>query len=391
MNQVDYPSAGAKVAYAMLPARVSGVSFTVSGAHGTVLRGRSAADAGSWNSRYRAVYTLPFSAVRRPGRYRITVTAAGQSATSPPFTVGAAGAQYGRLVTNAVRYFTSERDGGDVEHSVLSREPANLTDASAAVYASPTYDSNDNLTGKLTRIGGPVNVSGGWFDAGGGYEKFAYTASYADGLLQIAQRDFPGRYPTLGPEARFGLSWLQKLWNPATKTLYIQVGIGNGNASNTIQGDYNFWFLPQAEDRLDVKPGGNPGPTAYYVKYRPVFAAAPPGQQISPEFAGRFAADFGLAAQLRGPDRAAGRAAHAGAGPRHLRHGQDHPRGQDRHHVPQRLLRRHGVEERHALGRRGGGPGRRGAARAGRPAARRPADRQPVGAGLPGAGTPGRR
>jgi endoglucanase len=298
VNQVDYPSGGAKVAYAMLPARVSGVAFTVSGAHGTVLRGRSAADAGSWNSRYRAVYKLPFSAVRQPGRYRITVTAGGQSATSPPFTIGSAGAQYGRLVTNAVRYFTSERDGGNVEHSVLSREPANLTDASAAVYASPAYDSNDNLTGKLTRIGGPVNVSGGWFDAGGGYEKFAYTASYADGLLQIAQRDFPGRYPTLGPEARFGLSWLQKLWNPASRTLYIQVGIGNGNASNTIQGDYNFWFLPQAEDRLNVTPGGRPGPTAYYVKYRPVFAAAAPGQPVSPEFAGRFAADFGLAAQL---------------------------------------------------------------------------------------------
>ena len=140
-------------------------------------------------------------------------------------------------------------------------------------------------------------MSGGWFDAGGGYEKFAYTASYADGLLEIAERDFPGRYPTLRPEASFGLSWLEKLWNPAKKVLYIQVGIGNGNASNTIQGDYNFWFLPQAEDRMDVK-GGNPGPTAYYVKYRPVFEAAPPGQPISPDFAGRFAADFGLAAQL---------------------------------------------------------------------------------------------
>jgi len=298
VNQVAYPPDGAKVAYAMLPARVSGVSFTVSGAHGAVLRGRSAADAGAWNSRYHAVYRLPFSAVRRPGRYRITVTAGGQSATSPPFTIGATGAQYGRLVSNAVRYFTSERDGSDVERSVLNREPANLTDASAAVYAAPRYDSDDNLVGKLSRIGGPVNVSGGWFDAGGGYEKFAYTASYADGLLQIAQRDFPGRYPTLGPEARFGLSWLQKLWNPATKTLYIQVGIGNGNASNTIQGDYNFWFLPQAEDRLNVKAGGNPGPSAYYVKYRPVFEAAPPGQQVSPEFAGRLAADFGLAAQL---------------------------------------------------------------------------------------------
>jgi len=166
------------------------------------------------------------------------------------------------------------------------------------VYAAPAYDSNDNLTGPLRRIGGPVDVSGGWFDAGGGYEKFAYTASYADGLLEIAQRDFPGRYPTLRPEAAFGLSWLRKLWNPARKVLYIQVGIGNGNASNTIQGDYNFWFLPQAEDRLNVARGGNPGPSAYYVKYRPVFEAAPPGQKISPEFAGRLAADFGLAAQL---------------------------------------------------------------------------------------------
>jgi endoglucanase len=298
VNQVAYPSSGTKVAYAMLPGRVSGASFTVSGVHGAVLRGRSAADVGSWNSRYRAVYKLQFSAVRRPGRYRITVAAGGQSATSPPFTIGATSARYGRLVRNAVRYFTSERDGSNVEHSVLSREPANLTDARAAVYAAPKYDSNDNLAGQLRTIGGPVNVSGGWFDAGGGYEKFAYTASYADGLLEIAQRDFPGRYPTLGPEARFGLSWLQKLWNPAKKTLYIQVGIGNGNASNTIQGDYNFWFQPQAEDRLNVKTGGNPGPSGYYVKYRPVFEAAPPGQQISPEFAGRFAADFGLAAQL---------------------------------------------------------------------------------------------
>ena len=66
----------------------------------------------------------------------------------------------------------------------------------------------------------------------------------------------------------------------------MQVGIGNGNASNTIQGDYNFWFLPQQEDLLDVAKGGNPGPTAYYVKYRPVFEAAPPGQKVSPNLAG---------------------------------------------------------------------------------------------------------
>ena len=141
-------------------------------------------------------------------------------------------------------------------------------------------------------------MAGGWFDAGGGYEKFAYTSSYADGLMLLAARDFPGTYPGLAPEAGFGLSWLEKLWNPAAKVVYIQDGIGTGNASNTIQGDYNFWFLPQAEDHIDISKGGHPGPTAYYVKYRPVFEAAPPGARISPDFAGRFAADYALGAQL---------------------------------------------------------------------------------------------
>jgi endoglucanase len=297
VNQVGYSPGSPKVAFAMLPRAVSSVSFTVVGDRGAVYHGVSADDVGRWNVNYRAVYQLDFSAVRRPGRYRVEISGP-PSAVSPPFLIAGSQQLYHGLVLNAVRYFTSERDGADVVPSVLDRQPANLTDRRAYVYADPRYDSNDNLLGKLTRIGGPVNVAGGWFDAGGGYEKFGYTASYADGLMLIAARDFPGQYRTLLPEADFGLSWLRKLWNPAQKVLYIQVGIGNGNASNTIQGDYNFWFLPQQEDRMNVKPGGNPGPTAYYVKYRPVFEAAPPGKPISPDLAGRFAADFALGAQL---------------------------------------------------------------------------------------------
>ena len=119
----------------------------------------------------------------------------------------------------------------------------------------------------------------------------------------------------LQQEAAFGLQWITKLWDPARKVLYAQVGIGTGNASNTIQGDYNFWFLPQQEDRMNVKPGGNPGPSAYYVKYRPVFPAAPPGQKVSPNLAGRFAADFALGAQL-----AAGHEGAAGSDPAQARH-----------------------------------------------------------------------
>jgi endoglucanase len=295
VNQVGYTMGAPKVAFAMLPAKVAAVRFEVITPYGVAYRGTSTDDVGSWNSAYRAVYQLSFSAVRTPGRYQVKLLSPA-SAVSPAFTVGDGTQVYRQLVNNAVQYFTSERDGPDVDSAVLNRQPANLTDERAYVYADPAYDSNDNLLGTFKKIGGPVDVSGGWFDAGGGYEKFAFTASYADALMLIAARDYPGSYPMLQPEAAFGLQWITKLWNPARKVLYAQVGIGN--ASNTIQGDYNFWFLPQQEDRMNVSPGGNPGPTAYYVKYRPVFEAAAPGKPISPDLAGRFAADFALGAQL---------------------------------------------------------------------------------------------
>jgi len=297
VDQVGYPSDAAKVAYAMLAKPVSKVRFEVTTPYGVEYRGTSTDDVGSWNSAYRAVYQLNFSGVSVPGIYQVKLLSPA-AASSPSFTIGTGPQLYRQLVDNAVQYYTSERDGPDVDPAVLDRQPANLTDEKAYAYADPKYDSNDNLLGTLAKIGGPVDVSGGWFDAGGGYEKFAYTASYTDALLLIAARDFPGEYPALQPEAEFGLQWITKLWNPGRKVMYVQVGIGNGNASNTIQGDYNFWFLPQQEDRLNVSPGGNPGPSAYYVKYRPVFEAAPPGKPISPDLAGRFAADFALGAQL---------------------------------------------------------------------------------------------
>jgi hypothetical protein len=297
VNQVGYPSSGPKTAYAMLPRKVASVRFQVVTPYGVVYQGTSSRDVGSWNSAYQAVYQLSFSGLHQPGQYRVRLVSPA-AALSPGFIVGDGPQLYRQLVDNSVRYFTSERDGPDVDSSVMNRQPANLTDEKAYVYADPRYDSNDNLLGTLKKTGGPVDVSGGWFDAGGGYEKFGYTASYSDALMLLAARDNPNSYDQLQQEAAFGLQWVTKLWNPARKVLYAQVGIGTGNASNTIQGDYNFWFLPQAEDRLDVRPGGNPGPTAYYVKYRPVFEAAPPGRPVSPDLAGRFAADFALGAQL---------------------------------------------------------------------------------------------
>ena len=289
VDQAGYPDNAPKLAYLMAGARIARVNFSVTGARGVVFRGTSTDNVGGWNSRYRAVYKLDFSSIRRTGTYRIRVG----SAVSPPFRIASGETLYGQLVGNGVRYFTSERDGPDVVSFVLDRKPANLTDARAFVYADPRYDSNDTLIGGFTKIGGPVDVSGGWFDAGGGYEKFGFTASYTDALLLMAARDFRGPFSdTLRAEAEFGLGWMRKLWDPAKRVMYVQVGIGNGNAK--INGDYDFWFLPQAEDRLGAKPGA----MDYYVEYRPVFEAAAPGKPLSPELAGRYAADYALGAQL---------------------------------------------------------------------------------------------
>ena len=192
LNQVGYQPTAPKTAYVMLPARVASVPFTVTDANGKVVyRGVSRDDVGAWNAGYQAVYLLSFSGLHRCGTYQVRAA----NTVSPTFTIANGTALYGPLVDNAVRYFTSERDGADVEHDVLSREPANLTDEKADVYAAPRYDDNDNLLGTLKKVGGPVNVSGGWFDAGGGYEKFGYTASYADALMLIAARDNPGAIP----------------------------------------------------------------------------------------------------------------------------------------------------------------------------------------------------
>src|SRR5437870_4893311 len=141
------------------------------------------------------------------------------AASSPGFIIVDGTQLYRQLVDNSVRYFTSERDGPDVDPSVMNRQPANLTDEKANVYADPRYDSNDNLLGTLKKTGGPVDVSGGWFDAGGGYEKFGYPASYADALMLLAARaqtnkQGPDSYDMLQQEAAFGLQWATKPWNP---------------------------------------------------------------------------------------------------------------------------------------------------------------------------------
>jgi len=93
------------------------------------------------------------------------------------------------------------------------------------------------------------------------------------------------------------------MWDPATRTLYLQVGIGEGDGS-TYLGDHDLWRLPQA-DATDDAPEDR-----YAARDRPVFEAAAPGRPIDPDVVGRVSAAFALAAQLdlRTGDRAGARA-----------------------------------------------------------------------------------
>jgi endoglucanase len=291
VNQVGYAASGAKEAFLLAKGTVSGATFTVlDAAGGTALAGRVGANLGSWNAAYPDVYLIDFTALKAAGTYHITVSG---GASSPTFRVGVGRTVFGPLTAGVVAFFQAQRDGADVIAGPLHRQPSHLNDASAGVYAAPRFTDpdSDTIAGGLTRTGGPVDVSGGWFDAGD-YLKFTHTAAYADLMLEVAQRQLGRAAPAgLAAESRHGLDWLRRMWDPATGVLYLQVGIGSGNSSGTFAGDHDVWRLPEADD-------GDTDRTDRFLAHRPVFAANRPGGPVSPNLAGRVAAAFALAAQL---------------------------------------------------------------------------------------------
>ena len=233
---------------------------------------------------------LDFTRVRTPGRYRIRV----RGERSPRFRIAPAAQLFGPRVADAVRFFQAQRDGADVVTSVMHRRPAHLNDRALSVYRPPRYDGPDSdvIVGRaLHRIGGPVDLEGGWMDAGD-FVKFTHTTAYATALLFVAERELgPAAPPALDPEARFGLAWLDKAWNEGDRTMMLQVGIGSGNAKGTFNGDHDVWRLPEVDDTLG-------GAANRYLRHRPAFRANAPGSPVPPNLAGRVAAAFALAAQL---------------------------------------------------------------------------------------------
>ncbi|MEU9185231.1 glycoside hydrolase family 9 protein [Streptomyces sp. NPDC048484] len=300
VDQVGYVRGETKRAYVMGPeAALAGARFKVvdaenSAENSVVTAGRLGVSTGRWNAKYPSVRTVDLSALDAPGTYRIILsgTAAGRS---PAFRVAGGRELMTPLVRDNVRFLQAQRDGADVlsddVRGALRHGPSHLADQDATVYGPPEYDKEGTelLDERLTPTGDHVDVSGGWFDAGD-FLKFTGTTSYSVAELLLAQRDVPDM-AELSAEASHGLSWLDRMWDEDSETLYAQVGIGVGN--DAVRTDHDVWRLPEADDRLDVSPGD----PDYTIKHRPVFRAAEPGEAISASLAGRVAAAFALGAQ----------------------------------------------------------------------------------------------
>jgi endoglucanase len=293
LNLVGFEPTDAKRALLMTEAKPDD-SFVVE-EHGAGTKGTVGASLGSWSDSFAQVAELDLAVTGGGADYKVASNGA-----SSAFRVDDAAALYPPLLANAAFFYRAQRDGADVDASVLERKPSHLTDETASVYDPPQY-SDDVLKTELTPIDATtVDVEGGWFDAGD-YLKFVMTTSYVEAVMLVAERDHPAaiRAAKLDVEAAFGLAWLSKMYDDENGVLYYQVGIGDGNGK--VGGDHDFWRLPEKDDARAAKKGD----FDYFVEHRPVFRAAPPGQPLSPNLAGRLAADFALCSQVeRGHDSA---------------------------------------------------------------------------------------
>jgi endoglucanase len=296
VDQVGYAPHAAKRAYLISTAPESGNTFTIRRADGTTaLRGNIGRSLGKVNAKFRYVYSLDFGDLVEPGRYWVAV-AGPPAASSPKFQIAEPGSLYGPALRNALAFYRAQRDGPGFIRSDLRTAPGHLNDRNAQTYRPPATNPGGYFSGDLKPLPDHVDASGGWSDAGD-YLKFVETTSYTVDLLLAGVRDFSrsmgsgSRRSNFTAEARFGLDWLLRMWDDRARTMYFQVGIGEGNR-HTI-GDHDIWRLPQADDHL-----GGTNPAYRYIRHRPVFRAGPPGSPVSPNLAGRDAAAFALCFQV---------------------------------------------------------------------------------------------
>ncbi len=290
INQLGYETGLPAGAYLIATAPESSGNFTlVDNAGSVVFSAPVAASAGTWGAY--TVYRLQFPA-NKPGKYKLEVTGS-VAAASHAFNIASPAKLYAAPLANALSFYQNERDGSDYIASPLRIAPAHLNDSNATVFTTPPV-KGDRIVSDLTPTGQTIDTAGGWWDAGD-YLKFVETHSYTVAMLLAGVRDFPAQLGSAAPtsdftaEAKFGTSWLLKMWDDSAQQLFYETGIGIDFVKQHTLSDHDLWRLPQTDDTLG--PGN---PNYQYINHRPVFAAGAPGAPISPNLAGRLAASFAL-------------------------------------------------------------------------------------------------
>jgi endoglucanase len=356
VNQIGYEAGTLPArAYLMSTTTEAGAVFQVvdDGGH-VAFRGKVGALLGTWANSKKLTYQVYALDFHVPSGHSYSITVSGPASTSSPrFAVDRPEVLYPGLLVNTLFFYETQRDGPDFIPNELRTAPGHLKDKNAKTYLTPPLDDNDFIDNvppapPLSPVGhANTNAEGGWWDAGD-YEKYVQTVSYTAALMQIGVRDFPDQmgkgaplYPPAPPnsvsyagnshpggpvssdfssEAQFGVDWLLKMWDGSTEGLAYQVdntqdwnyyGEGDpssasGNCGGTYNSpyclitEYDIWTLPQAADNFEQ--AGDPKPcdplTTFYICNRPVFVGPPPKSKISPNLAGRLAADFSLCYQL---------------------------------------------------------------------------------------------
>src|ERR1039458_3819927 len=196
VNQAGFLVNDTKQALLMATGSESNAIFKVVSSDGPVALTASVGNKiGSWSTVYTNIYLLDFSSVKKAGIYSIKVYG-GVLAVSPSFQIGTGSDVYAPLLRNSLFFFQAQRDGADVSSAVINRKPSHLTDKQAFVYKVPALGKK-GMQGGLEKIGGPVEISGGWFDAGD-YLKFVQTASYVTAMMLQGARDYPAQMGQIG-------------------------------------------------------------------------------------------------------------------------------------------------------------------------------------------------
>ncbi len=279
VNQIGYQPAAPKVAVicALAPREIP--SFRIVGTGNRTVFGPRPADVAGAFGPCAATFRLDFSALRRPGVYRIV--AAG--VTSLPVRI--ADDVYRGAADSLLAYLREQRSGYN------------------PVFKDSVHQRSDGvLVDHPTRSGEFIPVAGGWADASD-YLQYGTTTAHATTMLLLAYRDHPEAFtdrfeanglpgangiPDVLDEARWGLAWLLKMY-PADDLLLNQLADDR---------DHTFWDLP-VNDSADYGWGRGGKRPVYPCTGKPqgLFDTKNRSTGLA-STAGKYAAAFALGAEL---------------------------------------------------------------------------------------------